>query len=58
MCLAKAQEESLKGDFLPTIDAAREKLCTYYDAIGGRQGRFYILDTVLNSTCKLTLYNR
>ena len=53
----RRKRKAWKGDLLPVIDAAREKLCTYYGAIKGRQGRLYNLGTVLNSTCKLTLYN-
>ena len=53
----RRKRKAWKRDFFPAIDAAREKLCTYYDATEGRQGRFYNLGTVLNPTCKLTLYN-
>ena len=53
----RPKRKAWKGYFFPAIDAAREKFCTYYGATEGRQGRLYNLGTVLNPTCKLTLYD-
>ena len=53
----RRKRKALKSDLLPAIDAAREKLCTYYGATEEHQGRLYNLGTVLNPTCKLTFYN-
>ena len=53
----KRKKKAWKKHLLPAIDAPKEKLCTYYGAIEGRQGRLYNLGTVLNPTCKLTLYD-